>query len=102
MQRWHKLVALVVGVAVLAGLAAGVAMGIAAAGRRTSSTYDRFAAYADAPDLLLNFCPPDVTLENINEDVLQRCFGYDPHDERDELVPPLHVVLHWTCPDLET
>ena len=43
--------------------------------------YDRFTAYADVPELLLNFCPPglDVT----DEESFQQCFTYDAADERD-------------------
>ena len=44
--------------ALLAGLTAGVAMAMVAAGRRTATAYDRFSAYADVPELLVNFCPP--------------------------------------------
>ena len=67
--------------ALLAGLTAGVAMAMVAAGRRTATVYDRFTAYADVPELLLNFCPPglDVT----DEESFQQCFTYDAADERE-------------------
>jgi hypothetical protein len=46
--------------ALLAGLVAGVSMAMVAAGRRTATAYDRFLAYADVAELLVNFCPPEV------------------------------------------
>jgi hypothetical protein len=68
--------------AVVAGLAAGVAMAVVAAGRRTASVYDRFAAFADVPELLANFCPPGF---DPAEGSLEVCFLYDAHDERDTI-----------------
>jgi hypothetical protein len=69
--------------ALVAGLAAGVALAMVAAGRRTSTSYERFAGYADIPELLLNFCPPGVT--PASEDELAQCFSYDPSAERSVL-----------------
>jgi hypothetical protein len=69
--------------AVFAGLGGGVAMATVAAGRRTATVYDRFAAHADVPELLLNFCPPD--LEELGEGDLDECFTYQATDERDAL-----------------
>jgi ABC-type lipoprotein release transport system permease subunit len=63
----------------LAGLAAGVAMGAWAAGRRTASAFDRFRAFADAPDLTVTFCPPELT--EITNEVLVECLLYDAIDE---------------------
>src|SRR5688500_10937350 len=48
-RRWSSLVAL----ALVAGLAAGVAMGLAAAARRTESVYDRFLERQRAADVFM-------------------------------------------------
>lgn len=77
---WRATVAL----AVLAGLASGLAMAIVAAGRRTATAYDRFTAFADVPELLVNFCPPGY--EPANEEALQPCLVYDARAERDRIV----------------
>ena len=69
--------------ALLAGLAGGLAMGVVAAGRRTGTAYDRFAAYADVPELLANFCPPDFSLGGASS--LEDCYLYDAHAERDTI-----------------
>jgi hypothetical protein len=71
-------------IALLAGLAAGVAMAMVGAGRRTASSYERFAEFADVPELLINFCPPGLIPDD--EDELAQCLSYDPKAERDTLV----------------
>ena len=64
---------------VLASLAAGVAMATIAAGRRTATAFDRFATYADVPELLINFCPPNL---GAGADVdVTLCYEYDAVDE---------------------
>lgn len=65
--------------ALLAGLAAGVAMAACAAGRRTATVFDRFIEYADAAELLVTFCPPGV--EVVDNETLQECFSYDAVEE---------------------
>ncbi|MET0904078.1 MAG: hypothetical protein ABWZ52_12620, partial [Acidimicrobiales bacterium] len=77
--------------ALLAGLAGGVAMGVVAAGRRTGTSFDRFAAFADAPELLANFCPPDFSLEGGS---LADCYAYDAQAERDTIaaLPEVNAV----------
>lgn len=70
--------------AVLTGLAAGVAMAVVGAGRRTATAYDRFAAFADPPELMLNFCPPGTNLGA--EGSLVPCYSYDAAEERNAIV----------------
>jgi ABC-type lipoprotein release transport system permease subunit len=65
--------------ALLAGLAAGVAMAACAAGRRTATAFDRFLAYAETADLIVTFCPPGHVVTD--EESLQPCFAYDAKDE---------------------
>lgn len=65
--------------AVLAGLAAGIATAMVAAGRRTATAYDRFYEHADVPELLLNFCPPGFVLGP--EADVTRCYLYDAAEE---------------------
>ena len=65
--------------ALLAGLAAGVAMAACAAGRRTATAFDRFVEYADAAELLVTFCPPGV--EVVDNETIQDCFSYDAVQE---------------------
>ena len=65
--------------ALLAGLAAGVSMAMVAAGRRTATAYDRFVAFADVPELLVNFCPPAPD-EDAEIDVVE-CYAYDAVEE---------------------
>ena len=66
--------------ALLAGLTAGVTMAMVAAGRRTATAYDRFFAYADVPELLINFCPPE--LEAGPDADLSACYEYDAIEEQ--------------------
>ena len=66
--------------ALLAGLAGGIAMGMVGAGRRTATAYDRFTDFADVPDLMANFCPPDFDIET---ESVERCYAYDAKEERD-------------------
>lgn len=61
--------------ALLAGIVAGVSMAMVAAGRRTTTAYDRFFAYADVPELLINFCPPDFELDPDAD--ITMCYSYD-------------------------
>ncbi len=79
-RSWRATVVL----ALLAGLAAGVAMTMVAAGRRTATVFDRFARYADVPELLVNFCPPGV--DPAEEGSVDTCLVYDPRAERDRIV----------------
>ena len=65
--------------ALLAGLAAGVAMAALATARRASTSFDRFLAHSAPADLLVNFCPP--WLETIDDESLVECFRYDAVDE---------------------
>jgi hypothetical protein len=75
-RGWRATVVLIL----FAGLAGGVAMATLAAGRRTSSAYDRMVRHVDPPELLLNFCPPEVT--EVTEEALYACLVYEPHEER--------------------
>ena len=61
--------------ALLAGLAGGVAMAAWSIGRRASTSFDRFLAYADPSDFFVSFCPPDIA--QVGEDTLERCYAYD-------------------------
>ena len=65
--------------ALLAGLAGGIAMAAWSLGRQASSAFDRLLTYSDPSDLMLNLCPPDV--ETINEETQPRCASYDAADE---------------------
>lgn len=65
--------------ALLAGLAGGIAMAAWSAGRRTSTVFDRFVAYADPPELIVTFCPPGF--RPTDEESLAQCFAYDSTDE---------------------
>ncbi len=65
--------------AVLAGLAAGVAMAAFSMGRKASTSFDRFVAFSAPSDLTVNFCPPDIT--ELDEASLRRCVTYDAAGE---------------------
>jgi ABC-type lipoprotein release transport system permease subunit len=65
--------------ALLAGLAGGVAMTAWAAGRETATAFDRFVALAELPDLSLTFCPPEMT--SVDEESIFDCWAYDQKDE---------------------
>ena len=65
--------------ALLAGLAAGVAMAAVSIGRTAATSFDRFLAFTDPGDLIVTFCPPDMT--EVTEESLIRCFTYDAVDE---------------------
>ena len=65
--------------ALLAGLAGGIAMAAWSLGRQASSAFDRLLTYSDPSDLMLNLCPPDV--ETVNEETQPRCASYDAADE---------------------
>ena len=75
-RNWRATVFLVL----LAGLAGGVAIGAWTVGRRTATAFDRFVDRSDVPDLILTFCPPDMTSvdERDSRRVLQRT---TPSDE---------------------
>lgn len=75
--------------ALLVGLAAGMAMAAVSAGRRTATVFDRMLAYAAPPSLNLTFCPPD--LSEVDESSLMQCFLFDPSAERD-VIAELPVV----------
>ena len=66
--------------ALLAGLAGGVAMAAWAAGRRTATAFDRLLAYSDFSDLIVTICPPEVT--ELAPEALNACLSYDPVEER--------------------
>lgn len=76
-RGWPASVALVL----LVGLGAGVAMEVVAAGRRTTTVYDRFVEFADPPELALTFCPPGMT--EVDEESLLSCLTYPGTEERD-------------------
>lgn len=87
-RGWRSTVVL----ALVTGLAAGVAMTIVAAGRRTATAYDRFATFADVPELLVNFCPPD---HDPGPDVdLSSCYLYAATEEAEvlEALPEVESV----------
>jgi FtsX-like permease family len=65
--------------ALLAGMAGGVAMTAWAAARQTATAFDRFVARADLPDLSLTFCPPEMT--SVDEESIFDCWSYDPQEE---------------------
>ena len=87
-RGWRSTVLL----AILAGLAAGIAMAVVGAGRRTATAFDRFAAFADVAELLVNVCPPGHEVRS-EEDLLP-CQIYDAAAERDELaaLPEVEAV----------
>jgi hypothetical protein len=65
--------------ALFAGLAAGVVMAAWAAGRRTSTAFDRFVELAAPPDLVVTLCPPDFV--EVGPEELVECFAYDAASE---------------------
>ena len=65
--------------ALVAGIGAAVPMATWAAGRRTAVAVDQFIARADAPDLLLDFCPEGV--EPGTADDMDVCTSYLPRSE---------------------
>ena len=65
--------------ALLAGIAGGVAMAAWAAGRRTETAFDHFVARVDAPDLQLVFCPPEM--RSVDEETILDCWAYDQEAE---------------------
>ncbi len=70
--------------AVLAGLAGGVAMASWSLGRRASTALDRFLEWSEPRDLFISFCPPDMTFESMAVDVekaFQECLAYVSTDE---------------------
>jgi ABC-type lipoprotein release transport system permease subunit len=73
--HWRSTVFLIL----LAGVAAGVAMGAWMVGRRTATAFDRFVEHSDLPHLSLTFCPPDMT--SVDDSTIVRCWSYDPADE---------------------
>jgi putative ABC transport system permease protein len=74
-RNWRATVFLVL----LTGLAGGVAIGAWAVGRRTASAFDRFVARSDVPDLILTFCPPELT--SVDSETVIACYSYDPVEE---------------------
>jgi hypothetical protein len=76
-QRWRTTIL----VALLCGLAAGVAMAATAAGRRSATAFDELLAFADPPETILNVCPPEVT--ELDEASFEQCVSYVPARERD-------------------
>jgi putative ABC transport system permease protein len=63
----------------LAGLAGGVAIGAWSIGRRTATAFDRFVDRSEVPDLILTFCPPEMT--SVDSETVVECFSYDPLEE---------------------
>ena len=63
----------------LAGLAGGIAIGAWSVGRRTSAAFDRFVDRSHVPDLILTFCPPEMT--SVDSETVVKCYSYDPVDE---------------------
>ena len=79
--RWllrHHLLA-TVGLALAAGLTAGLALAAWTDGHRTAAVLDRFLDRTDLPELAITFCPPDVV--TLTPEDLPRCIAYDPEDE---------------------
>jgi ABC-type lipoprotein release transport system permease subunit len=74
-RSWRATVFLVL----LAGLAGGVAIGAWSVGRRTATAFDRFVDRSDVPDLILTFCPPEMTA--VDSETIVACYSYDPVDE---------------------
>ena len=70
-RNWRATVFL----ALLAGLAGGVAIGAWSVRRRTSTAFDRFVDHSDSPDLILTFCPPELTL--VDSETIVECYRYD-------------------------
>jgi ABC-type lipoprotein release transport system permease subunit len=66
--------------ALLAALAAGVALAALGAGRRGGSSFDRLVAFADPPELIVTFCPPEMDVEN--EFDMEACFAYRAPEEQ--------------------
>ena len=62
------------------GLTAGAAMAVMAAGRRSSSTFERYMAYTDPPSINVTFCPIGVV--PTDDAALRHCFAYDHREER--------------------
>jgi putative ABC transport system permease protein len=65
--------------ALLAGLAGGVAMAAWAAGRRMDTAFDRFVARSEIPDLTLVFCPPELAAPD--DETIWQCMTYDAEAE---------------------
>ncbi|MGH9116356.1 MAG: hypothetical protein ACRD0A_00270 [Acidimicrobiales bacterium] len=65
--------------ALMAGLAGGIAMAASATGRRTATAFDRYVERADPPDLALGFCPPETT--EVDDESIGECSVYDPENE---------------------
>jgi putative ABC transport system permease protein len=74
-RNWRATIFLVL----LAGLAGGVAIGAWTVGRRTASAFDRFVDRSDVPDLILTFCPPEMT--SVDSETVVACYSYDPVEE---------------------
>jgi hypothetical protein len=62
--------------ALMAGLAGGVAMGAWQVARRTSTAFEAFVARADLPEFSVTFCPPGMT--QVDDSTIATCTGYDP------------------------
>ncbi len=88
-RNWRATVFL----ALLAGLAGGVAMGAWAAGRRTSTAFDRLVEYARLPDLNICFCPPTVT--DLDEEAVGDCLAYIPEAELETIRRLPEVESAW-------
>ena len=69
--------------ALMAGLAGGVAMAGWALARRATTSFDRLLAYADPADLLISICPPDLV--EVTEESLPQCFTYDAVTEQERI-----------------
>ena len=76
-RRWRATLVL----ALLAGLAGGVAMAAFTVGRRASTSFERFLATSLPADLVVSLCPPDM--ETVDDGNLIECFRYDAAAEVD-------------------
>jgi hypothetical protein len=72
-----------IALAVFAGLAAGVTLGIWAVARETAGAYERFAEWSDPANGGVFGCHPELSAEEIGVAYSELCSGYDYADELD-------------------
>jgi hypothetical protein len=68
---------------VVAGLAGGLVLAAWSTARRSDTSFDRFLAATDEPNVIVNFCAPDATPAEIESE--QGCPPYDPIEEADAI-----------------
>jgi hypothetical protein len=76
--RRHRRATIVL--AVFAGVVAGATMGVWAIARSTGGAYDRFVAWVDQGDGQVYACHPELSWEEIRDDLEALCNGYDYAD----------------------